>query len=310
MCTLNYTKLKILFQCEENTVLPEYLGSTLRGAMGNELKRVCCLKDLSYDCMECEYKHKCHYTYFFLNIHCNNTNTQIKHNTNPNPFVIEPPLNRKRSYREGDLLEFDLLLVGENTQYLPYFVVAAENMAKKGLGVKRSSFILKGIYNSNTNKPIYVDGKLESNNIKINTWTFAELRKDFQELKIKLVTPFRCINNGKIVSNMDFKLFMRNVFRRLSVLSSFYCGDTWNIDYSTYLRSAEKIKIQNISLEWKDWERYSSRQKSKIKMGGMMGQISFKGHLSDFLPFIDIASILHIGKGCTMGLGKFEWEAV
>lgn len=41
-------------------------------------------------------------------------------------------------------------------------------------------------------------------------------------------------------------------------------------------------------LKWHDWERYSARQDTKMKMGGFTGRIAFEGNLGEFL---------HVGKG-------------
>ena len=73
-------------------------------------------------------------------------------------------------------------------------------------------------------------------------------------------------------------------------------------------KEASDIKIENCKIKWVDLERYSSRQKTKMKMGGFVGNIEYKGSIEKFLPLIYLGSYLHIGKNTTFGLGKYIIE--
>ena len=60
-------------------------------------------------------------------------------------------------------------------------------------------------------------------------------------------------------------------------------------------------------LHWHDLPRYSSRQKTRMKLGGFMGKIFFSGSL---LPFeealLSAAELFHLGKNTSFGLGRIE----
>jgi CRISPR/Cas system endoribonuclease Cas6 (RAMP superfamily) len=43
-----------------------------------------------------------------------------------------------------------------------------------------------------------------------------------------------------------------------------------------------------------------------MKMGGFVGEITFQGELEQFLPFIALGEYIHVGKGTSFGLGKYE----
>jgi len=43
-----------------------------------------------------------------------------------------------------------------------------------------------------------------------------------------------------------------------------------------------------------------------MKLGGVIGRIAFKGEIGEFMPFIKLGEFLHVGKGTTFGLGKYE----
>lgn len=43
-----------------------------------------------------------------------------------------------------------------------------------------------------------------------------------------------------------------------------------------------------------------------MKMGGFIGSITFEGGLESFLPFLLVGEYIHVGKGTSFGLGKYE----
>ena len=95
--------------------------------------------------------------------------------------------------------------------------------------------------------------------------------------------------------------------RRLSLLSYFHCGDDpadW--DFKGIIEQAKGVTVKTRNLKWYDWERYSARQDTKLKMGGFIGEISFEGDIGPFMPLIKAGEVLHVGKGTGFGLGKYK----
>ena len=45
-----------------------------------------------------------------------------------------------------------------------------------------------------------------------------------------------------------------------------------------------------------------------MKLGGIVGKASFSGNIKEFLPLLKIGELVHIGKGTSFGLGKYEIE--
>jgi CRISPR/Cas system endoribonuclease Cas6 (RAMP superfamily) len=68
------------------------------------------------------------------------------------------------------------------------------------------------------------------------------------------------------------------------------------------------VETVDSSLEWIDWKRYSHRQDQAMMMGGLKGAITYKGDIGEFLPLIDLCSMVHLGKQTTFGLGQIEVE--
>ena len=72
------------------------------------------------------------------------------------------------------------------------------------------------------------------------------------------------------------------------------------------LKEAETIETADNALRWHDWERYSTRQGVRMKMGGLVGEIRYSGNLGPFLPFLKAGEVLHVGKGTSFGLGRYS----
>ncbi|HDM76347.1 MAG TPA: CRISPR system precrRNA processing endoribonuclease RAMP protein Cas6, partial [Deltaproteobacteria bacterium] len=74
------------------------------------------------------------------------------------------------------------------------------------------------------------------------------------------------------------------------------------------VRRAEAVETVNSELKWFDWKRYSNRQDQAMLMGGIIGSVTYRGDLGEFVPFIDFCSRVHLGKQTTFGLGKISYE--
>jgi CRISPR-associated endoribonuclease Cas6 len=57
---------------------------------------------------------------------------------------------------------------------------------------------------------------------------------------------------------------------------------------------------------WVDWERYSNRQETKMKMGGFIGSITFEGELEPFLQFLVLGEYIHVGKERALALENIK----
>jgi hypothetical protein len=46
---------------------------------------------------------------------------------------------------------------------------------------------------------------------------------------------------------------------------------------------------------WFDWERCSSRQSAYMKLCGLIGKLTYGGDLSEFISYLRMGQILHVG---------------
>jgi CRISPR-associated endoribonuclease Cas6 len=294
--------------------LPEYKGSTLRGAFGHAFKKVVCTLRTK-ECRECILKERCVYSYVFETPPTADTTMMRKYPAAPHPFVILPPVEDTRVYRKGENFAFILTLIGKATEYIPYFIYTFNELGNMGIGKVRGKYELKRIctFNNGSNDEcteVYRgDGTIQKAAYQVINWEeVADSVKGLNKHEITLMfkTPTRIKYQEDLVLDLEFHILIRSLLRRISALSYFHCGGELNVDFRGIIHDAEKVETKKRSLAWQDWERYSNRQETKMKMGGFVGEITFQGDLEQFLPFITLGEYIHVGKGTSFGLGKYK----
>jgi hypothetical protein len=319
---LRYNLFRIRIRAEEEIHLPLYKGSTFRGAFGVAFKRVVCALRRA-DCGDCLLNSRCVYAYVFESKPEENLHVFGRVASIPRPYVIEPPLDETRSYQTGEPIEFNLLLIGRAIEYLPYFVYAFDEFGKQGIGRGRGRFTLerinagKGersvtIYSGKEGKLNHTEPELIDLEAPIKRVLECEgISGEESRITLRFETPARIKYQRRLTKDMPFHVLMRQVLRRLFLLWYFHSKAEDEVtDVGDYhkriIKLAEPVSIARKALYWHDWERYSNRQGSRMRLGGFLGDITYSGYLEIFIPFLRACEILHVGKGTTFGLGKYR----
>jgi len=311
---------KYIFSITPKTTLflPSYSGSTLRGGFGHAFRRIICAFK-GRECTDCLLRHQCVYAYVFETPIPADAQIMRKYTAAPHPFILEPSTNSRNSFQKGENLSFGLTLIGRAADYLPYFIYAFEELGRIGIGKGRGKYELREVTeegqagNSLTKKRVIYSGdtKLLTQTASPIQWTdiIANSPEPPHTVSISFITPARIKYKNSLTKDLEFHVFFRNLLRRISLLSYFHCG--YRIDDSGFkdlIEQSRKIKTAKQSLYWHDWERYSNRQKTRMKMGGFMGEIAYKGELKEFWPYIRLGEYVHVGKGSGFGLGRYRIE--
>jgi len=294
---------------EDEALLPPYKGSTFRGVFGRALKAVvCALK--RQECADCLLGRQCLYTRIF---ETPPDYRQPGRPTPPHPFVIEPPDTTKTHFLPGEAFNFTLLLFGPANQYLPYFVYAFEEMGKIGIGRqiegRRARFVLQSVRSAG--QAIYdaVHRTLSPAEAVELSLERPPPAKAVTFLTVRLLTPLRLKYQNRLQADLPFHVLLRAALRRLSALNSWFGAGEPPLDYKGLTARAQEVKVRSAALRWYDWQRYSHRQDQAMLMGGLVGEVTYAGDLSEFIPVLRYAEKVHLGKATTFGLGKIRLEA-
>ncbi len=126
-------------------------------------------------------------------------------------------------------------------------------------------------------------------------------------ITIRLDTPLRLQHENKLLTTPPpFSLLIRRLIARLNLLAQ-HAGLAPFLhphERDALLIQAETITNGNHEIEWVDLSRYSARQKTHMRFGGLTGLLRYTGkECGAFRPWLALAECIHIGNKTTFGLG-------
>jgi hypothetical protein len=300
--------------------LPDYPGSMLRGAFGQAFKRTVCVVSHG-NCGRCIMAEKCHYPYVFETPFPRDYPARGQQQA-PHPFLLGLERAAYRSELAPDEpLHFGLTLFGKANDALKYVVEAVSDMARAGLGFGRAPFRLRDVAVQGANQKFHSildseKGRLVKESpgpmpLGDAVGEMSGRLREARRLRVTFRTPARIRVHGDLQAEMNFELLVRNVLRRVAMLTEIHGGSPCGFDFKGIVEASKPIRTESSSLRWLDWERWSNRQGGKMKLGGFLGEIEFAGEgIGDFAPLLAAGELLNVGTGSSFGLGKFEVEPV
>ena len=310
---LKLLPLRFTLRARTPLQLPSYKGSTLRGGFGTAFKQAVCVVE-HRDCSRCLLRTTCAYPYVFDTPVPDDATRMRKYTAAPHPFVLLPPLEPKARYEPGECLHVDWTLIGKGAQYLPYFIYAFERLgAQQGLGKGRGRFTLEKVcWLPPRAAPVTI--YRAEDQVLQHTFRLLDVRDlaappdsdASNRLTLHFLTPTRLVYQGSLTDTPAFHVILRTLLRRLSNLAYFHCDTELQLDFRRLIDRAKDVTLVTQRLHWYDWERFSARQQVRMKMGGFVGHVTYAGNLAPFLPLLRLGAMVHIGKGATFGLGKYD----
>ncbi len=127
-----------------------------------------------------------------------------------------------------------------------------------------------------------------------------------ERVTLEFLTPTRLKYQGRWAKEgPPFHVLLRRLLDRVSSLSYFHCGQQFEADFRGLIERAAGVRIARAQTRWEDWSRFSGRQKQRVEMGGLAGQVTYAGDLRDYLPLLALGEWVHAGKGTVFGNGRY-----
>ncbi len=319
---------RLTLEASEPLELPPFKGSALRGGFGHTFKRLVCVQPRTCG-QRCELGNACPYGYIFETDPPQNAEVLSNLQDVPRPFVIQPPADQRTHIPAGERLTFGLTLVGRAIRYMPHFLAVFVELGRAGLGRpidsaqgrRRGQYRLMSMeavssYDGGT-IPVYriedkivhdVDATIDSQ--AINAYA-SRLPAD--RLTLTFLTPARLKHQGRWVrEGPPFDALVKVLLGRISSLSYFHCGQLVEADFRGLIDQAAEVQIIHSQTHWDDWSRFSGRQRQRVRMGGLVGRITYAPStgsgqaLTPYLPLLALGEWVHVGKGTVFGNGRYE----
>lgn len=260
-----------------------------RSVLGLNLRKLTCVLRQEESCSNCMVKTSCVYSTFFETNVDKNLNSLSGRDKATHPFVLDII----EAFDDHAIIE--ITFIGRARNYIPYVNLALENAGKKGIGKNRARFSIVDI--------MVGDEKFYSSLEQIEEhsliWPLSDCLIPKQLL---LETPCRIKEGGRYISDLNLWILLKNMQRRMQVLEELF-GEGEAIPV---VDSISEI-TENITLKWVEKRYYSSRQKTVMRLGGVIGSMDIKGDFdSSIISYIDAMALFHVGKNISFGFGKIK----
>lgn len=294
-------RLRFQFQARSSIRFPPFAGSMLRGVFGRALRTASCLTKAK-DCKGCLLRTNCPYSRLFEPQLTDSINS-AKFSAVPPGYVFEPYTWGAEVLNPGDKFVFDMVLFGNVIDLIPLVIYSLQKGLGRGIGHGDAAQVAVYQFKDEKLKEIYKEGAEEVQKIDGT----VSLKKTFNtSCVVRLLTPLRIQRDGRIINSSELTAcdFFLALLRRIDLICRTH-DKPIEIPYDILLEEAARVKMTK-NLECRDWVRYSSRQKNKMNLPGLVGEIRFDDLSESLFRCLELAEFFHLGKNTAFGLGRIE----
>ena len=307
--TLPVARYRLTFRVTQTIHFPEYAGSMIRGAFGRALRKIACMTRQA-DCKSCPLYRSCPYTAIFETPPPEGKALQ-KFSQIPNAYVIEPPAWGKRAVEVGEELTFGFILFGRAREQLALVIYALQRAFSYDVGhgkaelvtVHRVDLTIEG---QSPEQLVYAP---EMERVAAHDQTTTLTIPSGDVVKLHLLTPMRIQKNGVPLGPdaLTPRSVLMTLVRRVTLLSYYQNNEPIELDFAAITKEADEVQMY-VDMGWKDWTRYSSRQKQTMSLGGVVGTIELHNLSPIMKVFLVVGTLTHVGKNASFGMGKYVIE--
>jgi hypothetical protein len=299
-------------------------GNMLRGGFGHGFRKLCCIPQCK-DARLCPLAGTCPYKAIFEPSPPAGSERLAKNQDIPRPFVFRAPQTSQTRFRPGEAFEFGLVLIGRALDFLPYFVLAFRDLAREGLGLNRARCTLERVEQTavspNASGPASCEARViysaddhvfrptgsvnvpDVVNSRLQKFQLSDGDRSAQNITIRFLTPTFLRADGEIVRRPEFHHVVKRLRDRTNALCTFFGGGPLDLDFRELGEHSERVRTVSARTNWVELFRTSSKTKQRHELSGFVGEASYEGALTEFLPWLALGELIHVGKHTAWGNG-------
>ncbi len=210
----------------------------------------------------------------------------------------------------GKKFSFHMVIFGRALKQFSLIVSAWRRALVHGLGGEQASARLVTVSQIEGGHQEYVWNEANPQQILPHDQSIQlKMPPGKNEMTLRFETPLRLQHKGKVLGSRQITTadLIAGCLRRVRSVS--LNDDEQHIlwDDKDLIEKAGILSGEH-KLRYVKWSRYSSRQRQKMDLPGLVGDWHIRGELQPFLMALYICELFHVGKNTSFGLGKYTIE--
>lgn len=258
-----------------------YLGSAIRGALGEALRELACTTRLP-DCAPCPQRPHCPLPTLYDNPVPADGGLLSGYPNAPQPYVLHVPYGEEIA---GEV-EIGITLFGR--------AIAHADVVRDALTSALETRLPPAQRHRTQPRP---------------EQPAPILSAPPDRVRLHLQTPTQLRRDGRPMSASGFRItpLITSVLRRLSALRRYYTDTPLDVDFAALKHAAEQLRATPIALHDHHNERWSNRRQAAMPMTGVHGTLDLHGPtLATLWPWLWLGQTVHAGRLTTMGFGRYR----
>ena len=124
------------------------------------------------------------------------------------------------------------------------------------------------------------------------------------QVTIQFMTPTLLRAGGEVSRRPEFHHLFKRLRDRINALNIFFGGGPVDATFGTRRTRRESANISS-TIQWIDRFRTSSKTKQRHELSGFIGEATYEGEVGEFLPWLALGELVHVGKHTAWGNGRY-----
>jgi len=220
----------------------------------------------------------------------------------PRPFVFRARHLDGRTFQPGESFHFDLHVFLLDPEILSSFVRTFAALSHEGLGPRRGKAELLRVHRfalgDSPEADLVAGATVQPVALALEPASLSQAR---QRVRVDFLSPTELKHGQRIARSPEFSILFARIRDRISTLSQLYGPGPLPIDFQAAGARAEAVRMTNCEIRRQDLERRSSRTGQTHSLGGFVGFAEYEGELAEFLPYLEVARWVGVGRQAVWG---------
>ena len=283
-------------------------ANILRGALGVIFRRIACVPHCA-NARSCDMRDSCPYARIFEPVAQGDGPSGLA--DWPRPFVFRARHLDGSTVAAGESFYFDLHVFSLDRDVLAYFVLTFAALAREGLGPRRGKAGLQRVCRLSLNdlpgQVIYEhSAQMITDSLEPVVLDLALPASAPTHIRVEFLSPTELKHEQRIANRPEFPILFGRIRDRISTLRKLYGPGALDIDFQGTNARAASIQMTHCAVRRQESLRRSTRTGQTHSIGGFVGTAEYKGDLAEFLPYLEAACWVGVGRQSVWGKGEMS----